>query len=42
MRCVKCIGIEGKKGNLKPYVGNIAMNLCEFGVDILQCVALIG
>ena len=34
MRWVKCIGPEGQKGRLMPYVANIAVNL--WGCDLLQ------
>ena len=34
MRWVECIGPEGQKGRLRPYVANIAVNL--WGLDLLQ------
>ena len=34
MKWVQCIGPEGHRGILKPYVANIAMNL--WGCDLLQ------
>ena len=33
-RWVECIGPEGQKGRLRPYVANIAVNL--WGYDLLQ------
>ena len=34
MRWVDCIGPEGQRGKLRPYVADIAINL--WGCDLLQ------